>query len=247
MSSPELEFTGRRRRRIILAASAGNFAEWYDWGVYGVVATIIATQFFPRGRSPWWGCSTPTPFSRSVIWRGRSAGSCSAASATSSGGSGPCRLTILVTCGGTAAMGVLPTYAQIGLVAPVLLVICRMAQSMGAGGEYASAISFVYEHSPRGHRARNVAQLVATTFIGIMTGTVLARVCLRRDEQRGLQRLRLADPVLRRRPARRRSASTSGPGSRRRRSSRSWPACAARPLPRRRRCAARPCASNGPR
>ena len=59
---------------------------------------------------------------------------------------------------------------------------------MGAGGEYASAISFVYEHSPaRDTGSRNVAQLVATTFVGIMTGTD-ARTCrLGRDEQRGLQ------------------------------------------------------------
>src|SRR3954447_18211552 len=43
----DLEISGRRPRRIILAASAGNFAEWYDWGVYGVVATIVAKTFFP--------------------------------------------------------------------------------------------------------------------------------------------------------------------------------------------------------
>jgi MHS family proline/betaine transporter-like MFS transporter len=175
MSSPELEFTGRRRRRIILAASAGNFAEWYDWGVYGVVATIIATQFFPPGDAVVGLLSTYAVFALGYLARpfggivfGRIGDKFGRRRALS--------LTILVTCGGTAAMGVLPTYGQIGLVAPVLLVICRMAQSMGAGGEYASAISFVYEHSPLGQRARNVAQLVATTFIGIMTGTVLARL-----------------------------------------------------------------------
>jgi MFS transporter, MHS family, proline/betaine transporter len=66
-------------------------------------------------------------------------------------------ITILFTCGGTALMGVLPTYTHIGFAAPALLLVCRLAQSMGAGGEYASAISFVYEHSPQPRRARNVA------------------------------------------------------------------------------------------
>src|SRR3954447_6509711 len=53
----------------------------------------------------------------------------------------------------------------------------RAAGAGGAGGEYASAISFVYEHSPLRRRARNVAVLLATTFVGIMVGSVLARVC----------------------------------------------------------------------
>src|SRR3954447_9488115 len=53
----------------------------------------------------------------------------------------------------------------------------RAAGAGGAGGEYASAISFVYEHSPLARRARNAAVLLATTFVGIMVGSVLARVC----------------------------------------------------------------------
>ncbi|MEU4667973.1 MFS transporter [Amycolatopsis sp. NPDC023774] len=85
-------------------------------------------------------------------------------------------ISILFTCFGTALMGVLPTYAQIGLLAPVLLLVCRLAQSMGAGGEYASAISFVFENSPAARRARNVSTLIATTFIGILCGSLLARV-----------------------------------------------------------------------
>jgi MHS family proline/betaine transporter-like MFS transporter len=175
MTSTDLEFTGRSRRRIIIAASAGNFAEWYDWGVYGVVATIIATQFFPPGDPVVGLLNTYAVFALGYLARpfggivfGRIADKFGRRRALS--------LTILVTCGGTAAMGLLPTYAEIGLVAPVLLVVCRMAQSMGAGGEYASAISFVYEHSPAGHRARNVSQLIASTFVGIMCGSVLARI-----------------------------------------------------------------------
>jgi MFS transporter, MHS family, proline/betaine transporter len=175
MTEPQLEFTGGRRRRIILAASAGNFAEWYDWGVYGVVATIIASQFFPPGDAAVSLLSTYAVFALGYLARplggilfGRIGDKYGRRRALSR--------TIILTCGGTAAMGLMPTYQQIGLLAPILLVLCRMAQSMGAGGEYASAISFVYEHSPTGRRARNVAQLIASTFVGILCGSVLARL-----------------------------------------------------------------------
>ncbi|MDQ0383023.1 MFS transporter [Amycolatopsis thermophila] len=171
----DFDFTGRRRLRIITAASAGNFAEWYDWGVYGVVATIIAQKFFPGGNSALALLNTYAVFALGYLARpfggivfGRIGDRLGRRRALS--------LTILFTCFGTALMGVLPTYAQIGFVAPVLLLVCRLAQSMGAGGEYASAISFVFEHSPARRRARNVATLVATTFIGIMVGSVLARL-----------------------------------------------------------------------
>jgi MHS family proline/betaine transporter-like MFS transporter len=174
-STPDLEFTGRRRRRIITAASAGNFAEWYDWGVYGVVATIIAAKFFPSGNDVAALLGTYTVFAAGYITRplggivfGRIGDKLGRRRALS--------LTVLLTCGGTACIGLVPTYASIGLLAPILLLVCRMAQSMGAGGEYASAIGFVYEHSPLRRHARNVGVLVATTFAGIMTGSVLARL-----------------------------------------------------------------------
>ncbi|MGP4018462.1 MFS transporter [Saccharopolyspora sp. 5N708] len=174
--STELEFTGARRVRTIVAASAGNFAEWYDWGVYGVVATIIAAKFFPGDNAAVALLNTYAVFALGYIarpvggilfgWIGDRFGRRRALS-----------ISILFTCFGTACMGVLPTYAQLGIIAPLLLLVCRLAQSMGAGGEYASAISFVFEHSPVAQRARNVSALVATTFIGILCGSLLARVC----------------------------------------------------------------------
>jgi MHS family proline/betaine transporter-like MFS transporter len=171
----ELQFTGARRRRIIIAASAGNFAEWYDWGVYGVVATIIAAKFFPGSNPAVALLNTYAVFALGYLarpvggilfgWIGDKFGRRRALS-----------ISILFTCFGTAAMGVLPTYAQIGIMAPILLLGCRLAQSMGAGGEYASAISFVYEHSPAVKRARNVSVLIATTFVGILCGSLFARL-----------------------------------------------------------------------
>jgi MHS family proline/betaine transporter-like MFS transporter len=172
----ELEFTGARRRRIIIAASAGNFAEWYDWGVYGVVATIIASTFFPEGNPALALLNTYAVFAAGYIARPLG-GILFGWIADKFGRRRALSISILLTCGGTALMGLLPTYAQIGILAPALLLVCRLAQSMGAGGEYASAISFVFEHSPAQRRARNVSGLIATTFIGILCGSVFARIC----------------------------------------------------------------------
>jgi MHS family proline/betaine transporter-like MFS transporter len=174
--STELEFTGARRRRIIIAASAGNFAEWYDWGVYGVVATIIAAKFFPEGNPTVALLNTYAVFAAGYIARPLG-GILFGWIADRYGRRRALSISIILTCAGTAMMGLLPTYAQVGLIAPVLLLVCRLAQSMGAGGEYASAISFVFEHSPAERRARNVSALIATTFIGILCGSVFARIC----------------------------------------------------------------------
>lgn len=171
----EQKFSGRERNRIIVAASAGNFAEWFDWGVYGVVATILAKQFFPNVNASVALLSTFGVFALAYVARplggivfGRIADKAGRRKALS--------LTIILTCGTTALMGLLPTYAQVGVLAPILLLFARMLQAMGAGGEYASAISFIYEHSPARTKARNVSYLISTTFLGIATGSVVARI-----------------------------------------------------------------------
>ncbi|HET6500688.1 MAG TPA: MFS transporter [Amycolatopsis sp.] len=169
----ELDFTGRRRWRIIIAASAGNFAEWYDWGVYGVVATILAARFFPGGNPALALVNTYALFALGYFAR-PFGGMIFGYIGDRLGRKRALSLSILLTCGGTAMIGLLPTYAQLGFAGPALLLLCRLAQSMGAGGEYASAISFVYEHSPAPRRARNVATLVSTTFVGILVGPALA-------------------------------------------------------------------------
>ncbi|MHC1559170.1 MFS transporter [Actinomycetospora sp. C-140] len=166
--------TGRRdRRRTIIAASAGNFAEWYDWGVYGVVATLIAQNFFPPGNEALALLSAYAVFAVSYLTRplgtvifGHIADSVGRARALS--------LTIMITCGATALIGLIPTYATIGVAAPILLLAMRLIQSLGTGGEYSTAISFVYEHGPRGRKARSVGVLTAVTFLGLLTGSVLA-------------------------------------------------------------------------
>lgn len=163
----------RERRRTIIAASAGNFAEWYDWGVYGVVATLIAQHFFPPGNEALALVSAYAVFAISYLTRpfgtvifGHIADTVGRAKALS--------LTIIITCAATAVIGLIPTYETIGFAAPILLLATRLIQSLGTGGEYSTAIAFVYEHGPRGRKARSVGVLTAVTFVGLLAGSLLA-------------------------------------------------------------------------
>ena len=163
----------RQRLRTIIAASAGNFAEWYDWGVYGVVATILASQFFPAGNDALALVSVYGLFAISYLSRpfgtvifGHIADSLGRKRALSA--------TIVITCGATALIAFIPTYETIGVAAPLLLLVLRLIQSLGTGGEYSTAISFVYEHAAPGHKARSVGVLTSMTFVGFLVGSLLA-------------------------------------------------------------------------
>jgi MFS transporter, MHS family, proline/betaine transporter len=164
---------GRSTRRVVITAAVGNFAEWYDFAVYGVVASVLATQFFPTsdptvGLIGVYAIFAITYVSRPLGglfagWLGDTLGRRRALS-----------FTIILMCAGTALIGVLPGYAAIGEGAPILLTLCRLLQGLGTGGEYSSAISFVYEHSAPRDRAVRVSYLVTTTFVGISAAILAA-------------------------------------------------------------------------
>ncbi|WP_134730843.1 MFS transporter [Amycolatopsis nivea] len=164
---------GRERWRMIMTASVGNFAEWYDWGIYGVVATLIAQQFFPAGNSALALVGAYAIFAIAYLTRpfgtvvfGHIADSLGRPKALT--------FTIVLTCTSTAMIGFIPTYASIGAAAPLLLVLCRLIQSLGTGGEHATAIAFVYEHGASGKKAKAVGMLSALTLAGLLSGTLLA-------------------------------------------------------------------------
>lgn len=161
------------RRRTLVAASAGNFVEWYDWGIYGIVATIIAQQFFPSGSEFVGLMSAYAIFAISYLTR--PIGSAVFGHVGDKfGRKRALSITIIVTCIGTALIGCIPTYTTIGFAAPALLLLMRLIQSLGTGGEYSTAISFVYEHGTRGRKATAVGSLIAMTFTGFLVGSLLA-------------------------------------------------------------------------
>jgi MFS transporter, MHS family, proline/betaine transporter len=168
--------SSRAGRKTILSAAIGNFAEWYDFAIYGVVATIMAKQFFPAGDPTTALISAYVVFGLTYVsrplggliagWLGDTFGRRRALS-----------FTIILMCSGTALIGFLPSYAEIGIFAPLLLTACRLVQGLGTGGEYSSAISFVYEHSDPRTRPIRISYLVTTTFLGITSSVLVASLC----------------------------------------------------------------------
>lgn len=164
------------RRRTIIAASAGNFVEWYDAGIYGIVAVVLAKQLFPSDVDPTIALlNTYAVFAISFLLRplggivfGHIADKLSRRRALS--------VTIIMTSVATGLIGLIPTYGAIGWFAPALLLLLRLLQSMGTGGEYSTAISFVYEHGERGRKAVAVGRLTSLTFGGFLIGALFSTI-----------------------------------------------------------------------
>ncbi|MBF8188358.1 MFS transporter [Nonomuraea sp. K274] len=164
------------RRRTIIAASAGNFVEWYDAGIYGIVAVVLSKKLFPSDVDPTIALlNTYAVFAISFLLRpfggivfGHIADKLSRKQALS--------ITIIATCISTGLIGLIPEYRTIGWLAPVLLLVLRLLQSMGTGGEYSTAISFVYEHGQKGRKAVAVGQLTSLTFGGFLVGALFSTI-----------------------------------------------------------------------
>jgi hypothetical protein len=125
-------------RKVIFASSLGTVFEWYDFYLYGTLAVFFSALFFPPGNETRLS-REPRHLRRRLRRASARRARVRAASATSSAG----KYTFLITIVGhgplDALVGVLPTYAQIGIWAPVLLVSLRLAQASALGGEYGGA------------------------------------------------------------------------------------------------------------
>ena len=140
------------RLRVILAASIGSALEWYDFFLYGTAAALVfGDLFFPKS-DPLIG--TLLAFlTFGVGFVVRPLGGVVFGIMGDRFGRKPVLVATLLMIGiGTTAIGLLPTYAQIGYWAPALLVAMRVIQGLGAGAEYGGAVIFLVENAPAGHR-----------------------------------------------------------------------------------------------
>jgi len=157
---------------VIGASAAGTIIEWYDFYLYGVLAAFFSTQFFPKGNNEaallaslaTFGAGFAVrPFGAAVFGRiGDIVGR---------------KFTFLVTITvmgvSTALVGVLPTYAQIGILAPIILVLLRLAQGLALGGEYGGAAIYVAEHSNDADRGKNTSWIQTTATLGLLLALVV--------------------------------------------------------------------------
>ena len=157
---------------VISASAAGTIIEWYDFYLYGVLAAFFSTQFFPKDNptaallaslATFGAGFAVRPFGAAVFGR----------IGDIIGRKFTFLVTILVMGVSTALVGILPTFAQIGILAPILLVALRLAQGLALGGEYGGAAIYVAEHSPDEDRGKNTSWIQTTATVGLLLALVV--------------------------------------------------------------------------
>ena len=163
-------------RGVIFAASLGTVFEWYDFYLYGSLAAIISKQFF-SGVNPTAGFVfallafaagfAVRPFGAIVFGR----------LGDLVGRKYTFLVTILIMGFSTFLVGVLPSYASIGVIAPIALVTLRLLQGLALGGEYGGAATYVAEHAPQGKRGSYTAWIQTTATLGLFLSLLVILGC----------------------------------------------------------------------
>lgn len=164
------------RFRSIVAGSAGNLVEWYDWFAYATFSIYFAPLFFPKGDLTAQLLNTAAIFAAGFLMRpigawvmgiygdrhGRKAG---------------LTLSVVMMAAGSLLIAFAPTHAQAGVAAPVILVVARMIQGLSVGGEYGSSATYLSEMAPAQHRgfwsSFQYATLSGGQLLAILTALIL--------------------------------------------------------------------------
>ena len=171
--------TSAHARRIVISSSIGNALEWYDFLVYGFFASVIGKLFFPADDE--WVSLLFAVGSFGVSFITRPVGAIVLGMyADRKGRKAALTLSILLMIVGTLAIAVMPSYAQIGIVAPVTILLARLVQGFAVGGEFGSATAFMVEHSKRGRgyyaswqfASQGIATILAAGLGALLTATL---------------------------------------------------------------------------
>ena len=170
-------------RRIILASSAGTVIEWYDFYIFGSLAAIISSQFFPKENPTAGFLATLAAFGVGFVIRPFGAivfgrlGDLVGRKYTF-------LLTLMIMGGATFGIGLIPSYDSIGVAAPIIVFVLRALQGLALGGEYGGATTYVTEHAPEGKKGfyTSFIQTTATLGLFISIGVILLCKSLMGDE-----------------------------------------------------------------
>ncbi|MXN73554.1 MFS transporter [Burkholderia sp. 4701] len=166
----------RRRVFAIVGASSGNLVEWFDFYIYSFCALYFAPAFFPSGNTTTQLLNTAGVFAAGFLMR-PIGGWLFGRIADRHGRRTAMMISVLMMCGGSLVIAVLPTYAQIGAFAPLLLLIARLFQGLSVGGEYGTSATYMSEVALKGRRGF-FASFQYVTLIGGQLCALLVLVIL---------------------------------------------------------------------
>ncbi len=152
--------------KVITASSVGTLIEWYDFYIFGSLATIISKQFFPQEQGTAALLSTLAIFAAGFLVRPFGAlvfgrlGDLIGRKYTF-------LLTLVLMGSSTFLIGLIPTYSSIGIAAPILVLALRLIQGLALGGEYGGAATYVAEHAPEGRRGFFTSWIQTTATLGL--------------------------------------------------------------------------------
>ncbi|MEV0617254.1 MFS transporter [Nonomuraea sp. NPDC050404] len=165
----------KSRVRQLMAASIGNVVEWYDWYAYSALATFFSVQIFPPSADDpllpllsAFGIFAVGFFMRPL------GGLLVGAFADRYGRKSAMTFTIILMGVGSLLVGLTPTYAAVGVLAPIMLTLARLIQGLSVGGEFAAATTFLVESAPKGRRGLFSSFQYVSTTIGQLIATGMA-------------------------------------------------------------------------
>src|SRR2546421_652771 len=163
-------------RKATVAGAVGSFVEWYDYGIYGLLVTYLAINIMGEAEA---GGLFLTNVGFLISFLARPFGSVICGYLGDRLGRKALLSTLLVLISGaTAAIGLIPSHAVIGVAAPALLVLLRVLQGFSAGGEVAGAMSFVGEYAPDSRRNYMMSFIAVGSFVALMFGSAFSAVLI---------------------------------------------------------------------
>lgn len=158
--------------KVITASSVGTLIEWYDFYIFGSLAVVISTKFFPSDNPTAAFLSTLATFAAGFVVRPFGAiffgrlGDLIGRKYTF-------MVTLLLMGGATFLIGCIPGYETIGFMAPVLVLILRLLQGLALGGEYGGAATYVAEHAPQGQKGYWTSWIQTTATVGLFVSLIV--------------------------------------------------------------------------
>lgn len=161
------------RRRVVVASTLGNAFEWFDYAIFGMFAPIISKLFFPASNEVNSMLLTFATFAVAFAMRPLS-GVLFGLYADRLGRKRALTLMIIMMAIGTGLIGALPTYAAIGIAAPLLMVLARLIQGISVGGEFSNATAMLVEYSPENRGGYYGSFQMVSQALGFTVGALLA-------------------------------------------------------------------------